>query len=198
MGKDSKKTQARDTAKLRNRIDEIKRESGAEALAVAVRDIETSVEFDYESGRVSDPFSLRLIGSVLRGRVPSLLDLDERPEGYNDIGRLCRWDNLFSERVLPRSRYERVLIRAIRGEELHMNGFWYKPTGMKGWSRVVFRRREDGTRHVFSLDYLLDHLAAWEKNGATRRGKPSAIRTRRAARLAPSASRRNPSSEIPG
>lgn len=51
MGKDLKKTQARDTAKLRNRIDEIKRESGAEALAVAVRDIETSVEFDYESDR---------------------------------------------------------------------------------------------------------------------------------------------------
>lgn len=113
--------------------------------------------------RVSDPFTLRLIGSVLRGRVPSLLDLDERPKDYQDIGRLCRWDNLFSERVLPRSRYERVLIRAIRGEELHMNGRWYKPTGMKGWSRVVFKRREDGTRHVFSLDYLLDHLPAWEK-----------------------------------
>lgn len=113
--------------------------------------------------RISDPFTLRLIGSVLRGRVPSLLDLDERPPGYDDIGRLCRWDNLFSERVLPRSRYERVLIRAIRGEELHMNGMWYKPTGMKGWSRVVFRRREDGTRHVFSLDYLLDHLPAWER-----------------------------------
>lgn len=113
--------------------------------------------------RVSDPFTLRLIGSVMRGRVPSLLDLDERPKDYQDIGRLCRWDNLFSERVLPRSRYERVLIRAIRGEELHMNGRWYKPTGMKGWSRVVFQRREDGTRHVFSLDYLLDHLPEWER-----------------------------------
>ncbi|MEX1186580.1 MAG: hypothetical protein WEA80_08310 [Gemmatimonadaceae bacterium] len=113
--------------------------------------------------RVSDPFTLRLIASVLHGRVPSLLDLDERPAEYEDIGRLCRWDNLFPERALPRSRYERVLIRAIRGEELHMNGMWYKPTGMKGWSRVVFRRREDGTRHVFSLDYLLDHLPAWER-----------------------------------
>lgn len=130
--------------------------------------------------RVSDPFSLRLIGSVLRGRVPSLLDLDERPEGYEDIGRLCRWDNLFSERVLPRSRYERVLIRAIRGEELHMNGFWYKPTGMKGWSRVVFRRRVDGTRHVFSLDYLLDHLTEWEKLNPTRRPR-RATRVRAAA-----------------
>ena len=120
--------------------------------------------------RISDPFSLRLIGSVLRGRAPSLLDLHERPECYKDIGRLCRWDNLFSERVLPRSRYERVLIHAITGEELHMNGFWYKPTGMKGWSRVVFRRRGDGTRHVFSLDYLLDHLSAWERHKSRKAG----------------------------
>lgn len=134
--------------------------------------------------RVSDPFTLRLIGSVLRGRVPSLLDLDERPAGYNDIGRLCRWDNLFPERVLPRSRYERVLIRAIRGEELHMNGFWYKPTGMKGWSRVVFRRREDGTRHVFSLDYLLDHLAEWEKLNP--RGRRARVRRVLAASAAES------------
>ena len=120
--------------------------------------------------RISDPFSLRLIGSVLRGRVPSLLDLEHRPECYEDVGRLCRWDNLFPERVLPRSRYERVLIHAITGEELHMNGQWYKPTGMKGWSRVVFRRREDGSKHVFSLDYLLDHLSDWEKR-AGRNGR---------------------------
>src|SRR5687767_15046041 len=129
--------------------------------------------------RISDPFSLRLIGSVLRGRAPSLLDLEERPECYHDIGRLCRWDNLFPERILPRSRYERVLIHAITGEELHMNGFWYKPTGMKGWSRVVFRRREDGSRHVFSLDYLLDHLASWEKHRSA--SKKSRVRRARVA-----------------
>jgi len=34
---------------------------------------------------------------------------------------------------------------------------------MRGWSRVVFRRKADNSRHVFSLDYLLDHLPEWER-----------------------------------
>jgi hypothetical protein len=113
--------------------------------------------------RYSDPFTLRLIGSVMKGRAPSLLDLDDRPAGYEDVGRLCTWDNLFPERVLPRSQYERVLIRAISGDKLHMDGEWYTPTGMRGWSRVVFRRKADNSRHIFSLDYLLDHLRDWER-----------------------------------
>lgn len=76
MGKDSKKTQARDTAKLRNRIDEIKSEAGAEALAVAVRDIETSVEFDYESDRwfhaastIKVPILVGVFGAVHGGEL---------------------------------------------------------------------------------------------------------------------------------
>jgi len=113
--------------------------------------------------RYSDPFTLRLIGSVMKGRAPSLLDLDDRPAGYEDVGRLCTWDNLFPERVLPRSQYERVLIRAINGDKLHMDGEWYTPTGMRGWSRVIFRRKADNSRHIFSLDYLLDHLREWER-----------------------------------
>jgi len=76
MGKDSKKTQVRDTAKLRNRIDEIKSEAGAEALAVAVRDIETSVEFDYESDRwfhaastIKVPILVGVFGAVHGGEL---------------------------------------------------------------------------------------------------------------------------------
>ncbi|HZE07955.1 MAG TPA: hypothetical protein VE110_04285 [Gemmatimonadaceae bacterium] len=120
--------------------------------------------------RLSDPFTLRLIGSVMKGRAPSLLDLDDRPPGYEDVGRLCTWDNLFPERVLPRSQYERVLIRAISGDKLHMDGEWYTPTGMRGWSRVVFRKKADNSRHIFSLDYLLDHLREWERPYRTTRG----------------------------
>jgi hypothetical protein len=121
--------------------------------------------------RYSDPFTLRLIGSVMKGRAPSLLDLDDRPAGYDDVGRLCTWDNLFPERVLPRSQYERVLIRAISGDKLHMDGEWYTPTGMRGWSRVIFRRKADNSRHIFSLDYLLDHLREWERPYRTSRGR---------------------------
>ena len=136
--------------------------------------------------RYSDPFTLRLIGSVMKGRAPSLLDLDDRPAGYEDVGRLCTWDNLFPERVLPRSQYERVLIRAINGDKLHMDGDWYTPTGMRGWSRVIFRRKTDNSRHIFSLDYLLDHLRDWEhpKRREAGGGRREAGRTRREARSA--------------
>lgn len=121
--------------------------------------------------RISDPFTLRLIGSVLRGRAPSLLELPDRPASYDDVGRGVMWDNLFPESILPRSRYERVIIHAIAGEKLHMNGDWFTPVGMRGWSQVVFRREVDETQHVFSLDYLLQHLRNWERRRPPPRSK---------------------------
>ena len=41
--------------------------------------------------RYSDPFSFRLLFAVLSGRAPSLLELEDRPGAYEDVGRLCRW-----------------------------------------------------------------------------------------------------------
>jgi hypothetical protein len=113
--------------------------------------------------RVSDPFTFRLIGSVIRGRAPSLLDMPDRPPEYEDVGRLCTWDNLFPERALSRSLYERVLIRAISGQKLQIRGVRYTPVGMNGWAQVVFRRDDNGARRIFSIDYLVTHLRAWER-----------------------------------
>ena len=113
--------------------------------------------------RYADPFSLRLIRSVIAGRTPSLLELADRPASYESVGHLCDWEDLFPEHELPRSRYERVLIRAIHGDRLQLGpNEWYKPTGMRGWSHVVFRRESDRSKHVFSLDYLLRHLNDWK------------------------------------
>jgi hypothetical protein len=112
--------------------------------------------------RVSDPFTFRLIGSVMSGRAPSLLELDDRPDEYEDVGRLCTWDNLFPESELSRSRYERVLIHAIRGELLHIGPHRYRPVGMRGWSQVVFRREADRRLATFPIDYLLRHLDDWD------------------------------------
>lgn len=112
--------------------------------------------------RISDPFTFRLIGSVIRGRAPSLLDLDDRPPEYDDVGRLCTWDNLFPERALSRSLYERVLIRAISGQTLRIHGRRYVPVRMRGWAEVVFRRPDTGTQHTFPIDYLIRHLRDWE------------------------------------
>jgi hypothetical protein len=113
--------------------------------------------------RISDPFTFRLIGSIMAGRAPSLMDMPDRPEAYEDVGRLCTWDDLFPERALSRSRYERVLIRAISGRRLRVNGHWHTPVGMRGWSEVVFRR-DDGARSVVPVDALLGHLDAWERS----------------------------------
>ena len=112
--------------------------------------------------RLGDPRSLRLIESIMRGRTPSLLELDDRPAAYESVGHLCTWANLFPVRALPRSRYERVFIRAIAGCKLRLGQEWFTPTGMRGWSHVIFARDRDKTRHVFSLDYLLGHLSDWE------------------------------------
>jgi hypothetical protein len=111
--------------------------------------------------RISDPFTFRLIGSVIRGRSPSLLELDDRPPEYEDVGRLCTWDELFPPAQLERSRYERVLIRAISGQHLRVNGRRLTPVGMRGWSAVVFRG-EDSRRTVIPIDDLIHHLDAWD------------------------------------
>lgn len=118
--------------------------------------------------RFSDPFTLRLIGSVMAGRAPSLLELADRPPEYDSVGRLCEWEDLFPESVLPRSRYERVLGHAINGERLRLDREVYVPVGMQGWSHVVFRRASDRSRHVMSLDHLLEHLDDWGGGGGAR------------------------------
>lgn len=45
----------------------------------------------------ADPFSYRLLFSVLRGETPSLLELDARPPAYDDVGRATRWGSVLPE-----------------------------------------------------------------------------------------------------
>lgn len=47
--------------------------------------------------KVSDAFSHRLLFSVLEGRTPSMLQLSERPEAYEDVGRSIRWGAVLPE-----------------------------------------------------------------------------------------------------
>ncbi len=117
---------------------------------------------------LGDPLSLRLIAAVMRGRAPSLLELEDRPLAYDDVGRLCTWNDLFPVTLLPRSRYERVLSNAIAGHRVRMGGAWHRPVGMKGWTHVVFKRERDGVRHIRSLDDMLMHLDAWDRSADRR------------------------------
>jgi hypothetical protein len=125
--------------------------------------------------RVGDPRTLRLIGRVMSGDEPSLLELDDRPAAYDRVGRLCRWTNLFPPGALSRSRYERVLMHAVSRHTLRLRRDRYVPTGTRGWSAITFLRERDGSRHVFSLDFLLDHLDAW-----TTRRRPTVVPNRAA------------------
>src|SRR3954468_18455532 len=45
----------------------------------------------------SDSFSYRVLLSVLHGETPSLLDLDDRPAAYDDVGRSTRWGSVLPE-----------------------------------------------------------------------------------------------------
>jgi hypothetical protein len=128
----------------------------------------TTREFWRSIRALGDPLSLQLIGAVMRGRAPSLLELPNRPDAYDDVGRLCRWDDLFPLTLLPRSRFERVLGHAIAGRRVRMDGCWHRPIGVRGWSHVVFRRERDGVRRVMSLDEMLAHLDAWDRTADRR------------------------------
>ena len=118
-------------------------------------------QFRWPIARVADPLAFRLIAAVLSGRAPSLLDLPDRPAAYDDVGRLCTWDRAFAPGV-SRSRYERVLIRALSGAPLRIGREILTPLGTRGWSRVVFRRAHDGARQSMTLDALLPYLEGWE------------------------------------
>ena len=133
---------------------------------------------------LGDPLSLQLIAAVMRGRAPSLLELEGRPPAYDDVGRLCTWDDLFPITLLARSRYERVLGNAIAGRRVRLGGAWHKPVGVRGWTHVVFKREHDGARRVRSLDDMLVHLDAWDRSADRR------VRDRRARRVAPPAQER--------
>ena len=128
----------------------------------------TTREFWRSIRTLGDPLSLQLIAAVMRGRAPSLLELPNRPDAYDDVGRLCRWDDLFPLTLLPRSRFERVLGHAIAGRRVRMDGSWHRPIGVRGWSHVVFRRERDGVRRVMSLDEMLAHLDAWDRTADRR------------------------------
>ena len=131
---------------------------------VSIRQIGADVfrRFGPALRRIADPFTFRLLRLVFAGQAPILLDLPERPDAYDDVGRACSWDNLFSENDLPRSRYERVLARAVAGRPFRLEGQKLKPVGLRGWSEVVFAA-QDGRRRAIPVDHLLQHLGRWER-----------------------------------
>jgi hypothetical protein len=59
--------------------------------------LETATKFSDSIRHWSDPFSDRVLFSVLAGETPSLLDLDARPPAYDDVGHEVRWGTTLPE-----------------------------------------------------------------------------------------------------
>lgn len=132
----------------------------------SLRAIATEVfnHFRRPIARIADPLSLRLIRAVLAGRELSMLDLPERPCEYDDVGRLCSWRPRDSNLAPERSRLEQVVLHALAGDKLRIDGDYYAPIGMQGWSHIVFHRDSDKKRMSFALAELLQHLSSWRES----------------------------------
>jgi hypothetical protein len=65
----------------------------------SLRDIALAIAMHFRDSirRYSDPFSYRVLFAVLRGEMPALLDLTERPPAYDDVGRTTRWGAMLPE-----------------------------------------------------------------------------------------------------
>jgi len=58
---------------------------------------ETAWFFRDSIRRHSDPYSSRLLFAILRGSLPSLLDLPDRPAAYGDIGGSAKWGSVIAD-----------------------------------------------------------------------------------------------------
>ena len=132
---------------------------------MSLRDIARATfdRFRLAIARFADPFSLRLIRSILSPHGASLLTLDDRPAEYEDVGRSSMLNGSAVGRHLARSRYERVLMCAVSGRPLRLDGALWTPVRVRGWSRVVFRRDSDGAQILVPLDSLVSRLDERER-----------------------------------
>lgn len=65
--------------------------TGGRTLSFREIALETATHFRDSIRTWADAFSYRLLFSILRGEAPSLLDLDDRPPAYDDVGHAIRW-----------------------------------------------------------------------------------------------------------
>lgn len=109
--------------------------------------------------RVADPFSYQVASRILTGVAKSWLDDEDRPVTYDDVGRGLMTPTALT--ALGLARYERVILNTIEARPIEFGDERWTPIGVRGWSRVVFRRDRDGARTVLPLDTLVEHLDRW-------------------------------------
>jgi hypothetical protein len=127
---------------------------------------ETLRPFRRRIRQISDSSTLEHIGAVFAGNARSLLDFAERPEAYDDVGRVIDWGRRRMRRW-SRSKYEKIIHRVIAREPLRVGQRRYRVNRMNGWYQVDCR--EVGTRkcRTFNLDELVKFADAKKKTPAT-------------------------------
>jgi hypothetical protein len=98
--------------------------------------------------------TVQLIQRVLARRHPALLDLEDRPATYEDVGRDGPWRERDPASPLPRSLYEQVMLDVVEGRPIRVGGRRWRPVGTRGWTRVRYRS-DDGRSRTFSVDELV-------------------------------------------
>src|SRR5437773_10537989 len=108
--------------------------------------------------QVSDSNTLEHITAVFAGDARSLLDFQERPETYDDVGRAIDWGR--RTRRWSRSKYEKIIHQVIAREPMRIGQKRYRADRMNGWYQVDFREVGTKRRCTFNLDELVQLSAA--------------------------------------
>ena len=124
------------------------------ALSLRAIAVDSLKPFRHEIRRLGDLITLQHIAAVFAGDARSLLDFPNRPEAYDDVGRVIDWGRR-RMRHWSRSRYEKVIHRVIAREPMHLGKKRYRAERMNGWYQVDFREIGTGKRRTFNLDELV-------------------------------------------
>jgi len=127
--------------------------------------------------QVSDSNTLEHITAVFAGDARSLLDFQERPETYDDVGRAIDWGR--RTRRWSRSKYEKVIHQVIAREPMRIGQKRYRVDRMNGWYQVDFREVGTRRRRTFNLDELVQ-LSAAKKRALSAPSKRKSAKRHRA------------------
>src|SRR5213596_2176570 len=134
---------------------------------------ETLRPFRRRIRQISDSRTLEHIAAVFAGNARSLLDFAERPEAYDDVGRVIDWGRRRMRRW-SRSKYEKIIHRVIAHEPMRIGQKRYRVDRMNGWYQVDCR--EVGTRRhrTFNLDELVRMSGSKDlRSAAARKRRPA-------------------------
>jgi hypothetical protein len=127
---------------------------------------ETLRPFRRRIRQISDSRTLEHIAAVFAGNARSLLDFAERPEAYDDVGRVIDWGRRRMRRW-SRSKYEKIIHRVIAHEPMRIGQKRYRVDRMNGWYQVDCREVGTRRRRTFNLDELVKFADTKKKTPTT-------------------------------